>query len=108
MCAGPLEHRARKAIAQHRLPDELVRQFAECCDRYGFDSGPVRGCLLALVRAVWSQPNAYVTNLDGYDGYGWVCIVDGVEGAPRGGVAWFEGEPDSEGTALVVAIEEAP
>ena len=48
-----------------------VDQFVECGERYGFDSPPTTGCLLALVRDAYSDPGlscvtASYTCTDGY------------------------------------------
>jgi len=73
------------------------------------------GCLLSLVREAWGDDTIYASNLKGYDGYDWVCIVDtGIltTGNARAylhtkhGVTYFCGLTEAE--ALVAALEAAP
>jgi hypothetical protein len=71
------------------------------------------GCLLALVREAWGDDTVYASNLKGYVGYDWVCIVDTSTLTPgkvyphtRHGVTYFCGLTEAE--ALVAALEAAP
>jgi hypothetical protein len=71
------------------------------------------GCLLALVREAWGDDTVYASNLKGYDGYDWVCIVDTSTLTPgkvyphtRHGVTYFCGLTEAE--VLVAALEAAP
>jgi hypothetical protein len=70
-----------------------------------FSDPATLGCLLALVRAVWSDPDAYACNLDGYDGHAWVCVAAGDPARFPYGVGHHHGETEAE--ALVCALESA-
>jgi hypothetical protein len=72
-----------------------------------------KGCLLQLVREAWGCYSVCTCDMEGYDAYEWVCIVDTERLAPgiefphtRHGVTWFEGSDES--AAMVVAMEAAP
>jgi hypothetical protein len=72
-----------------------------------------KGCLLQLVREAWGCDSVCTCDMEGYDAYEWVCIVDTERLAPgiefphtRHGVTWFEGSDES--AAMVVAMEAAP
>lgn len=59
------------------------------------------GCLLALVREAWGDPEAHVTPMGGHDGdFGWRCWC--VTDEP----SHLWGETEAE--ALVAALEAAP
>ena len=64
------------------------------------------GCLLALVREAWDDPDAYACNLDGYDGAEWVCVAGSGDNRFPHGIGNFHGP--SEAAALVAALEAAP
>jgi hypothetical protein len=75
----------------------LRDQWRDVAYRYGAESGPGTGCLLALVRAAWDDRYAHAEpNEDGE----W-CVWLPATGSASGHVA-------SEALALVVALEAAP
>jgi hypothetical protein len=111
------------------LPDEdgnAVMTIDECGIMGGFpDAGSAYpflpdlsdpatlGCVLYLVREAWGDGGITTQDLDGYDAYAWVCVVDTARLSPgkeyphtEHGVTWFDGSTEAE--ALVAALESAP
>lgn len=71
-----------------------------------FDDDATRGCLLAIVREAWGDPEISAVAMQGYDGdFGWRMYVPAAvqSGPDQDG---FGG--DTEAEALVAALEAAP
>lgn len=81
-------------------------QYTECVERYGWDSPPVLGCLLALVREAWDEPELYVRS--SRDDESWIVCAADHEGRERLMVLRSDPYRASEAEALVVALEAAP
>jgi hypothetical protein len=103
----------RVEVALVRL-DYALPSLAEWRDvsaRYGIDSNPARGCLLALVRDAWGDPTIYIVatgasrRVDGDWRFGWMPF----SGHPLSKLHKAISETtETELDALVSALEAAP
>lgn len=92
-----LQHRVNDALSS-RPETQLARDYYRCVEVFGFDHAATRGCLLALVREAWGDPNIYVRG-----GF----VHSAREGSPEDDDChvWHA---KSEAEALVSALEAAP
>ena len=106
----PAEALARRAVAAGLVPVGVISSYnrdsrgvlwlrgRDMAHLPDLEDAATLGCLLAIVREAWGEPEASTTAGAGYDGFwGWWAFAGGKQ---------FEGTTEAE--ALVAALEAAP